>query len=92
MGKEPPPGVTSVKEGIRSAYRSVQAHMGKGIDTQFNMGVVKATVSSPSAAPGKPGAIKFTPRRPGLKTQREGPYIRIKGAGLTRRRPKGRMI
>jgi hypothetical protein len=97
MGKDPPDGVKSVKEGVKSAYRSIQTTRGKGLDTDFNMGIVQVGVRQPSAAPGRPGAITFkpriaNPRQTKSTTRKVGKFYFTPGAGLSRKKPDGRMI
>jgi len=59
--KKLPPGVTIVKGGPKSAYRSIQAITGKApTKLLIDMGIMDITVKKPSKTPGKKGAIKFT--------------------------------
>ena len=58
--KKLPPGVTKVKGGPKSAYRSIQAMTGKApTKLLIDMGIMDITVKKPKRTPGKAGAISF---------------------------------
>ncbi|MBA7698105.1 hypothetical protein ES703_106780 [subsurface metagenome] len=58
--KKLPPGVTTVKGGSKSAYRSIQAITGKApTKLLIDMGIMDITIKKPKRTPGKKGAIRF---------------------------------
>lgn len=58
--KKLPPGVTKVKGGSKSAYRSIQKITGKAPTKLIvDMGIMDITIKKPKKTPGKKGAIRF---------------------------------
>jgi hypothetical protein len=93
--RELPTGVKNVKPGKGSGYRSVQTFQGKPVDATFKMGFQRVKLHKPSREPGKVGAVSYAPegtRRPGLSVKREGQLLHIKGVGISRKMPKGRIL
>lgn len=58
--KKLPPGVTKVKGGHKSAFRSIQKITGKApTKLMIDMGIMDITIKKPKKTPGKAGAISF---------------------------------
>jgi hypothetical protein len=95
--KELPPGAKPVKSGKGSGYASVQTIRGKPVIAQHRMGAVTVTINRPGYQPGMRGAIAYHgngagPVRPHMDMKRQGKVINIKGVGLTRLVPHGRVV
>lgn len=103
---DPPPGAKKIKGGLESALRSIQTITGKAPkNLTIDMGIMDVKINEPGASPGRQGAIRFT-RDPTMKTKsritigsargtgikKEGPYYRIPGAGLSRNKPRGKLL
>ena len=103
-GKQAPPGVQVSSPGKRSPHRSIQTVEGKPpARVHIDSGIQDIIITKPTRPGGKPAiAFKADPRqrtrgdfslrKPGMRLQREGKYYRIPGVGLTRKRPRGRLL
>jgi hypothetical protein len=94
---KPPPGAKAVKNGKGSGYASVQTIKGKPVVSMHRMGAVTVTINRPTNQPGARGAISYRAAggghgRPGLSATRLGQTIHIKGVGVARRVPRGRIL
>ena len=92
---KPPPGAKAVKDGKGSGYASVQTIKGKPVVSMHRMGAVNVTINRPTKQPGARGAISYRAAgtgRPGLSATRLGQTIHIKGVGVARRVPRGRIL
>jgi len=93
---KPPPGAKAVKNGKGSGYASVQTIKGKPVVSMHRMGAVNVTINRPTNQPGARGAISYRAAggtgRPGLSATRLGQTIHIKGVGVARRVPHGRIL
>jgi len=94
--RQPPPGAQPVKPGKGSGYASIQTIKGKPIVDTHRMGAVMVTINRPAKQPGARGAIAYHGNgsgsgRPGLSMTRQGRVIHVKGVGLTRLVPRGRV-
>jgi hypothetical protein len=94
---KPPPGAKAVKNGKGSGYASVQTIKGKPVVSMHRMGAVNVTINRPTNQPGARGAIAYHAAgggqgRPGLSATRLGQTIHIKGVGVARRVPRGRIL
>ena len=92
---KPPPGAKAVKDGKGSGYASVQTIKGKPVVSMHRMGAVNVTINRPTKQPGARGAISYRAAgtgRPGLSATRLGQTIHIKGVGVARKVPRGRIL
>lgn len=58
--KHPPVGAKIVKEGLKSALRSIQTITGIPPEKlRIDLGIMDITIREPGSKPGKPGAIEY---------------------------------
>jgi hypothetical protein len=91
---KPPPGAKAGGKGKGSGYGSVQTIKGKPVISTHRMGAVTVTINRPSTQPGVRGAISYHATgavRPHMDMIRKGRVIHVKGVGLTRLVPRGRV-